>query len=107
MSVMWSVIGALLVMGFWGIREVLRERSIAFTFWKWAVFTIWLLWSLFSIAFVWTSMLEGSIRAASVGALLFGGTAVVVAVALGRSWFVLKTEEKHNSRTDLMPPSVP
>jgi hypothetical protein len=86
MTVMWSVLSALLVLAFWGMQSILSGRGITFTAGQWVGYLAWLLWTLFDIAFVWTSIAEGEPRAARVGALIFGGTSVIIATVLALLW---------------------
>ena len=86
MTVMWSALSALFVFALWGMQSILRQREITFTAGQWMGYLVWLLWTLFGIAFVRTSVAEGEPRAARVGALIFGGIAVITAAILARLW---------------------
>lgn len=88
MCVMWSVLGASFVLGLWGMQAILNHRQIAFNVGQWIVYVVWLLWTLFGVAFVWTSMAEGEARAAKMGALVLGGVSVVSAAVLALFWVI-------------------
>ena len=79
MTVMWSVLSALFVLALWGMQSILNRRGIAFTAGQWVGYLVWLLWTLFGIALVWTFIDESEPRAARVGTLIFGGTSVIIA----------------------------
>lgn len=86
MTVMWSVLSALFVLALWGMQALLSGRGIAFTIGQWVGYLAWLLWTLFGVALVWTFMGEGKPRPAMVGALIFGGVSLIVAVVLTSLW---------------------
>jgi hypothetical protein len=86
MSVMWGVLSGLFVLALWGMRSTLNYRGITFTAGQWIVYLARLLWTLFGIALVWTSIAGGESRAARVGTLIFGGTSVIVAAVLALLW---------------------
>jgi hypothetical protein len=86
MTVMWSVLSALFVLALWGMHSFLGYRGVAFTAGQWIVYLIWLLWTLFGVALVWTFMDEGEPRAAGMGALIFGGPSAIVAIVLALFW---------------------
>lgn len=86
MTVMWSILSALCVFALWGMQSILRHRGIAFTAGQWVGYLVWLLWTLFGIAFVWTSIAEGEARAARLGGLIFGGMSVITAAVLALLW---------------------
>ena len=86
MTVMWSVLSALFVLALWGMQSILSYRGIAFTAGQWVGYLAWLLWTLFGIAFVWTSIAEGKPRAARLGTLIFGGISLIIAAILALLW---------------------
>lgn len=86
MTVMWSVLSALFILALWGMQSILSYRSITFNVGQWVGYLVWLLWTLFGIAFVWTSIAEGESRATRVGMLIFGGTSVIIAAVLALLW---------------------
>lgn len=88
MSVMWSLLSAVFVLALWGMSAFLRVNDTPFTAGQWMVYLAWLLWTLFSVAFVWTSLAEGERRAAGVGAVIFGSPAVIVAALLAWLWLL-------------------
>ncbi len=88
MPVMWSTISALFVAALWAMAAILEGRGISFSFGQWAIYLAWLLWALFSVAYVWTSLGEDEPRAAGVGGVIFGGLALVVGGILAQMWFV-------------------
>jgi hypothetical protein len=88
MPVMWGVLSALFVLALWGMTALLRRSDVAFTAGQWVTYLAWLLWTLFGVAFVWTSLAERDRRAARVGALLFGGVAVIVGTVFARLWIL-------------------
>jgi hypothetical protein len=53
---MWGVLSALFVLALWAMTALLRRSDAAFTAGQWVVYLTWLLWTLFGIAFVWTSL---------------------------------------------------
>jgi hypothetical protein len=89
MPVMWGVLSALFVLALWGMTVLLGRSDAAFTAGQWAVYLAWLLWTLFGVAFVWTSLAERERRAAGVGALIFGGVAVIVGAVLVWLWVLV------------------
>ncbi len=86
MTVMWSVLSALFVLALWGMQAILGSRGIAFTIGQWVGYVIWLLWTLFGVALVWTFGDEGKPRAAGVGVLIFGGISAIAAIILASLW---------------------
>ncbi len=87
MTIMWSVLSALFVLALWGMQSFLARRAITFTAWQWAIYTAWLLWTLFGVALVRTFIAEREPRPIRVSVLVFGGVSVVVGVVLARIWF--------------------
>ncbi len=92
MTVMWSVLSALFVLALWGMQSILNRWGIPFTAGQWATYLAWLLWTFFGIAFVWTSIAEGKPRAARVGTLIFGGSAVIIAAIFALLWILPQTQ---------------
>ena len=88
MVVMWSTLSALFVAALWGMWAWLDSRAVVFTVGQWAVYVLWLLWTLFGVAFVRTMVVEGELRAVRVGALLFGGLSMGVGGALAWLWIL-------------------
>jgi len=86
MTFMWSLLSALFVLALWGMQTILSRRGIAFTIGQWASYLVWLLWTWFGIALVWTFVDEGKPRAAGVGVLIFGGVSAIAAVVLASLW---------------------
>lgn len=87
MPVMWSMLSALFVLALWGMASFLSRGGIVFTASRWIAYLAWLLWTLLGAAFTWTSLAEREYRAAGLGALLFGGSALVAGGALAWLWF--------------------
>jgi hypothetical protein len=84
MSLEWLVIGILLSVGVWYLVEAKRQ---AFKKVDWVLLAATVVLALFTIAFVGTMLSEpfpSAPRAAGIGALIFGGITVLVAVVLGR-----------------------
>jgi hypothetical protein len=88
MVVLWSALSALFVLGLWGMQSLLDSRAMAFTVVQWAVYVLWLLWTLFGVAFVRTMAVERESRAVKVGAVLFGGLSVVAGGGLAWLWIL-------------------
>lgn len=86
MSVMWGILSALFILAFWGMRAILNHRNVTFTAWQWVGYLVWLLWTLFGVALVWTFIGERESRAVKVGALILGGPSVIVAIVLALLW---------------------
>lgn len=87
MAVMWSAISALTILSLWGMSILLRRVEMSMTIGQWVIYLVWVLWTLFGLAFVWSSIEEGEPRAAKVGAIIFGGAALVMAIVLVWLWF--------------------
>lgn len=88
MTVMWSVLSALLILALWGMQALLNSRNVTFSVWQWAAYVAWLLWTLAGIALVWTFTDEREARPIGVTLLLFGLPAVIVAVVLALLWIL-------------------
>ena len=88
MVLMWSTLSALFVAALWGMQSLLDSRAVTFTLGQWAVYVLWLLWTLLGVAFVRTMAVEREPRAVRVGALLFGGLATGVGGALAWLWIL-------------------
>ena len=86
MTIMWSVLSALFVLALWGMQAVLGRGGIKFTVGQWIGYVIWLLWTLFGVALVWTFVDEGKPRAVRVGVSIFGGVSLVAAIVLASLW---------------------
>jgi hypothetical protein len=84
MSLEGFIIGILVSVGVWYLTKVKRP---AFKPIEWGLLVVTVVMAIFTIAFVSTMMSEplpGAPRAAGIGALIFGGGTVLLAVALGR-----------------------
>ena len=91
MTVMWSVLSVLCILALGGMQLFLNRRDVTFTIGQWIVYATWLLWTLGGVALVWTFTSERNpraARAARIGALIFGGPSVIVAIILGMLWFI-------------------
>ena len=88
MTVMWSALSALLILALWGMQSILSRWEIAFTTGQWVGYLVWLLWTLFGTAFVWTSIAEGKPRAARMGTLVLGGPSVIIAAVFASLWII-------------------
>jgi hypothetical protein len=88
MVLMWSTLSALFMAALWGMQSLLDSRALAFTLGQWAVYVVWLLWTLLGVAFVRTMAVEREPRAVRVGALLFGGLSAGVGGALAWLWIL-------------------
>ena len=88
MVVMWSTLSALFVLALWGMQAWLDSRAVAFTMGQWAVYVLWLLWTLFGVAFVRTMVAEREPHAVGRGALLFGGISAGVGAVLAWLWIL-------------------
>lgn len=80
MRAMWGIICGLFVLAAWTGQAALAGAGIVLTAWHWAGLILWLIWSFFGVAVVWTFIAEREPRAAGVSAILFG---VVSAAAAG------------------------
>lgn len=93
MSAVWFISGLLVgALAYWFVTFAHRRLTAA----QWVVWAVWAAWVIFTIAFVVTSLGEGSPRAAGVGALIFGGIAAVVTVPL-RKWSFSVTRKPQKS----------
>jgi len=72
MGIMWFVLGGLLCLAFWALYRLNGRREEKFTPLVWIMFMITVLQSLFTIAWVVTSIVEGESQAAAMGLLFFG-----------------------------------
>jgi hypothetical protein len=84
MSIEWLIIGVLVSVGVWYLMKAKRQ---AFKTTDWVLLVASVVLALFTIAFVGTMLSEpfpGAPRAAGIGALIFGGITVLLAVVLGR-----------------------
>ncbi|WP_368293027.1 1,1-dichloroethane dehalogenase [Dehalobacter sp. TBBPA1] len=78
MALMTFILG-LLVAGFvWGVNILRKNTKLSITWLGWTGATVSFLVLLFAVAWSWSCVLEGSLRSAGVGLLIFGGIAVVI-----------------------------
>ena len=88
MTVMWSVLSVLFVLGIWGMQALLGYRGVTFAVWQWVAYTAWLLWTLAGVALVWTFVEEREPHAVRVGSLVFGAPSAVAAIVLALLWIL-------------------
>jgi len=60
------------------------RRENSYRWYEALIAALWIAWVVFSLAFVFTSLLEGALQAAAVAALLFGVGAVILLVIVRR-----------------------
>jgi len=80
----WFVEGILFCLMVIGLHLWAKDKSIPMTWWKWAIFLIWVCIAGFSIAFVGTSLGENEAGAAMRGGLFFGIVSVISGVGVWR-----------------------
>lgn len=61
--------------------EIKTSQKIKFTWWQYLSMAVWVLWVGFGLIFVVVSAGEYEPKAASLGALIFGGVAILALVA--------------------------
>ena len=83
MGLMWFCLGSLLILTLWGLLTWNGRREKKFSLLSWAVLLVTLFHSLFTIAWVVSSMIENEPQAAGMGLLIFGAISLVL-VALTR-----------------------
>ena len=79
---MWGIICGLFVTAAWAVHALMTGAGVVFSPWHWTGLILWLLWSFFGLAVVWTFLVEREPRAAGVSAALFGSTSLVLACLL-------------------------
>ena len=80
----WFIEGILATVMVLGFKTWMEDRGNPMPFWKWLIFGFWVLLLGFTIAFVFTSMGEKEMVAASKGAIIFGLLTVVSGVGFWR-----------------------
>lgn len=91
----WFVEGILFVIVLLAFRAWTHDRGLVMTWWKWALFVIWVFIAGFTIAFVGTSLGEGEPSAALKGGILFG---VITVIAGAGVWRLLTMGEGAGER---------
>lgn len=89
MVIMWTLLGALGILSIWRMASYLENAGLVFYGFDWGVYLIWVFWTLFGAAFVWTSIKEKELRAARRGFLVFGGISIITALLLMSMWGIL------------------
>ena len=74
------------------LRHYLQDRGIPMRWWKWILFTGWVVLFGFTIAFITTSVGENETTAAFKGAVAFGLPTIILGVGI---WRLLKVGAKH------------
>ena len=79
LKTMWGIICGSFVLAAWAIHAYMTGAEVVFSVWHWAGLVLWLVWSFFGLAVVWTFLVERAPRAAAVSAALFGSVSVILA----------------------------
>lgn len=79
MTKMWSALCALFVLSAFVLRSLFEDAGVDFTPGHWVGLIVWLLWTFFGAAVVWTFLSEREPRAAGVSAVVFGAGSAVLA----------------------------
>ena len=66
------------------LKHYLQDRGIPMRWWKWVLFTLWVILFGFTIAFVGTSIGENETTAATLGGLVFGVASIITGVGIWR-----------------------
>ncbi len=78
MTKMWSVLCALFVLSAFVLHSLFEDAGVDFTPGHWVGLIVWLLWTFFGAAVVWTFLSEREPRAAGVSAVVFGAGSAVL-----------------------------
>ena len=78
MEIFWFVLGGLMVLFIWGLQSYISKNKLKISWLSWLGIVVGLFLSLFSIAWLVTSIREGESRAAGMGLLIFGGLALII-----------------------------
>ena len=76
-EIMFFLLGVCATLGIWGMVFFNKNRVIKWHTWLVACFTIFMF--LFTVAWSWSSVLEGEPQAASLGLVFFGIPTVILA----------------------------
>lgn len=80
----WFIEGICACLVVLGLKAHLEDRNIKTPIWKWILFLLWLGFTGFTIAFIFTSMGENEMDAALKGGIIFGLVSVISGVGLWR-----------------------
>lgn len=96
MEIFWFVLGGLMVLFIWVLKSYISKNKLKISWLSWVGIVVGLFLSLFSIAWLVTSIREGESRAAGLGLLIFGGLALII-LALTRRKIIKNSRLKMQS----------
>lgn len=80
----WFLEGICFCLFFIGFRIWLQDKNIPMLFRKWLILFLWIFFSVFTIAFITTSIGENELTAAFKGGIFFGIITVITGVGVWR-----------------------
>lgn len=102
----WFIEGILATLMFIGFKTWMEDRRTPMPWWKWLLFTLWVLWLGFTIAFIFTSLGEGEPTAAVKGGIIFIVVTIITGVGLWRLLQIGRVKEIKKTREELQAAAV-